>query len=205
MLSLNWLKPAFLIIYLCFSLTAFSQNESYKSKLKNFRNQYISTHDVVKGDSVNYLKFFPIHEKYAVKATFTKLAVPVEFKMPTSAGKFKEALKIGYLHFTLKGKKLKLSVYQLKALLDSDQYKDYVFLPFTDLTSGTKSYGGGRYLDFTLADIKKGDFILDFNKAYNPSCIYADGFNCPIPPQENDLSISISAGEKLYALYKKNH
>lgn len=44
---------------------------------------------------------------------------------------------------------------------------------------------------------------LDFNKAYNPYCAYTTGYNCPVPPRENDLPIGIKAGEKNYG--KKVH
>jgi uncharacterized protein (DUF1684 family) len=186
------------------SETTFSQNFN-KDSLKKFRENYIQTHDVVKGDSVKYLRFYPINKNYSVAAHYVKLEKPVEFKIPTSSGKAKEALKIGTLSFNLKGAELKLSVYQLKSLLASEKYHDYVFVPLTDLTSGLKSYGGGRYLDFNLTEITKSDFTIDFNKAYNPSCMYASGYNCPIPPRENDLPVEIKSGEKIYSLYYKKH
>lgn len=190
----------------CFfiSKTAFSQ-EFNKDSLKKFRDNYIETHDVVKGDSVKYLRFYPIKKAFVKPARFTPLVQPEDYKMPTSSGISKAAFKIGYLEFQINGINLKLSVYQLKSLMQSKKYHDDVFTPFTDLTSGITSYGGGRYLDFTLSEIQKSDFKIDFNKAYNPSCIYADGFNCPIPPRENDLPIKIKAGEKIYALYAKKH
>lgn len=190
------------VIFLCMDVQG---QENYQYTLKIFRKNYIQTHDVVKGDSNKFLKFFAIHKKYVVKALFVKLNKPVEFKIPTSSGKAKEAIKIGALTFNLKGKGYTLGVYQLKALLTTEKYNDYVFMPFTDLTNGKKSYGGGRYLDFTLSEIIKSDFIIDFNKAYNPSCMYAEGFNCPIPPRENDLPIKIKSGEKIYSLSYKKH
>jgi len=193
-----------LALVICFCMNVQGQ-ENYKNTLKIFRKNYVQTHDVVKGDSTKFLKFFPIYEKYAVKAVFVKLEKPIEFKIPTSSGKAKEAIKIGSLSFNLEGKDYVLSVYQLKALLTTEKYHDYVFMPFTDLTSGLKSYGGGRYLDFTLSEITKSNFIIDFNKAYNPSCMYAEGFNCPIPPRENDLLVKIKSGEKIYSLYYKKH
>jgi uncharacterized protein (DUF1684 family) len=194
-----------LLVLVFFVCAKVHGQENYKSTLTIFRKNYIQTHDVVKGDSTKFLKFFAIHEKYAVKAEFVKLDKPVEFKIPTSSGKAKEAIKIGALTFNLKGKGYSLSVYQLKSLLTTEKYHDYVFVPFTDLTSGIKSYGGGRYLDFNLSEIIKSNFIIDFNKTYNPSCIYAEGFNCPIPPRENDLAVKIKSGEKIYSLYYKKH
>jgi uncharacterized protein (DUF1684 family) len=71
-------------------------------------------------------------------------------------------------------------------------------VPFGDATSGFESYGGGRYLDFTISDIKNNFLPIDFNKAYNPYCAYTAGYSCPIPPKENLLNASISAGEKNY-------
>ncbi len=72
-------------------------------------------------------------------------------------------------------------------------YGGGVFLPFTDATSGRKSYGGGRYLLDTIkgADLgtdADGRTVLDFNYAYNPSCSYSDRYVCPLAPPENRLA-----------------
>jgi len=68
--------------------------------------------------------------------------------------------------------------------------RDYLFIPFTDATSGIDTYGGGRYIDCATGDIRGGILMQDFNKAYNPCCAYASGYNCPIPPPENDLPVA---------------
>jgi uncharacterized protein (DUF1684 family) len=196
------LGPCLFFIFACFY--TIQAQETFKTQAKSFRNNYIKTHDVVKGDSIKYLRFFAINKNYVLKARFEPLIKVVELKIPTSSGKSKDAIKIGYLHFKFKGKNYSLSAYQLKSLLTKEKYHDYVFIPFTDLTSGLKSYGGGRYLDFKMQDLYAESFYIDFNKAYNPSCIYADGFNCPIPPRENDLSLKINAGEKIYVLSKSH-
>jgi uncharacterized protein (DUF1684 family) len=91
-----------------------------------------------------------------------------------------------------------LYIYQSEALMQQEKYKDYLFVPFGDATSGFTSYGGGRYMDFRLQDIKNNQLIIDFNKAYNPYCAYTTGYNCPIPPKENLLTVAIPAGEKNY-------
>ena len=82
--------------------------------------------------------------------------------------------------------------------MGTDQYKNYLFLPFTDATTGVETYESGRYIDLEINDIKDNLVIIDFNKAYNPYCAYTTGYNCPIPPAENDLHIAITAGEKAY-------
>ena len=74
-----------------------------------------------------------------------------------------------------------------------------LFLAFADETSARETYGAGRYLD--LKKIGGATEIeLDFNRAYNPYCAYAEGFSCPLPPPENILKIAIRAGEKTYTL-----
>lgn len=81
-------------------------------------------------------------------------------------------------------------------------YGGGVFLPFKDATSGSETYGGGRYLLDTIkhADLgrEEGRLVLDFNYAYNPSCAYNPDWVCPLSPPENTLSIEIRAGEKAY-------
>ena len=80
----------------------------------------------------------------------------------------------------------------------TDEYKDYLFIPFTDATNGNETYEGGRYIDILITDISNNTVVIDFNKAYNPYCCYATGYHCPIPPKENALSVTINAGEKKY-------
>ena len=76
-----------------------------------------------------------------------------------------------------------------------------VFLPFADATSGTETYGGGRYLLDTIksADLgsdSDGRTVLDFNFSYNPSCSYSPAYVCPLSPPENRLGAAVRAGEK---------
>jgi uncharacterized protein (DUF1684 family) len=154
---------------------------------------------VIKGDDRKKLSFFPVNEKYRVKAKFEKTTSNSWFLMPTS-GTLKKTYRLyGVLHFKIDGAPLQLNVYQSQDLLQSEKYKDYLFLPFTDSTSGYESYHGGRYLDLTFDDIQGNEVVLDFNKAYNPYCAYVTGrYNCPIPPPENHLHIAVKAGEKSY-------
>ncbi len=81
-------------------------------------------------------------------------------------------------------------------------YGGGVFLPFRDATSGSETYGGGRYLLDTIkyADLgsEDGRLVLDFNYAYNPSCAYNPRWHCPLSPPENTLPVEIRAGERSY-------
>jgi uncharacterized protein (DUF1684 family) len=67
-------------------------------------------------------------------------------------------------------------------------------LPFTDLTNGHGSYGGGRYIDLRIPPAGSRTIALDFNQAYNPSCAYNHAYSCPVPPPENRLNVAILAG-----------
>ena len=80
-------------------------------------------------------------------------------------------------------------------LLTSDGREGF-FLPFRDATSGSETYGAGRYLD--IDPNADGTVTIDFNLAYNPYCAYDDAYSCPLPPSENWLSVPIEAGEKNY-------
>ena len=71
-----------------------------------------------------------------------------------------------------------------------------MFLPFLDATNGVETYGGGRYLDMKVP--KSNEVIIDFNKAYNPYCVYNHEYSCPIVPLENELDVEINAGVKKY-------
>jgi uncharacterized protein (DUF1684 family) len=73
-----------------------------------------------------------------------------------------------------------------------------LFLPFQDETNGDDTYGGGRYMDLKITDIRDNRITLDFNKCYNPWCAYSDGYNCPVPPKSNHLPIEVKAGEKMF-------
>ncbi len=79
-------------------------------------------------------------------------------------------------------------------------YGGGVFLPFRDATSGSETFGGGRYLLDTIkgADLGRdpaGRVILDFNFAYNPSCVYDPRWLCPLAGPGNTVDVEIPVGE----------
>lgn len=136
--------------------------------------------------------FFPIDLTYRVKAKVILIPDSKPFLMPTSGVRKPKYRKYARLSFMLKGEKRTLTLYQNMDLIKNPVYKDYLFLPFTDLTNGEETYGGGRYIDFRIP--KSDEVILDFNQAYNPYCAYTDGYSCPIPPTENNLELEVRAG-----------
>jgi len=176
-----------------------AQHGEYLNNIKNYRVKYKAEHEVVKDNEKKYFRFFPVSFKYHIKADFERIYDTTGFIMKTSGKKTPKYYKYGRLSFRINDKLLKLTVYQGEQLMATDKYKDYLFVPYTDLTSGEESYGGGKYLEFYIKDIVNNKVWLDFNKAYNPYCAYASGYNCPIPPRENDLNVAIRAGEMMFA------
>lgn len=142
------------------------------------------------------LDFFPISETYFVNATLVKATGGKVFEMKTSGTRTPKYIKYGTLNFKINGKPFQLAVYQSLDLIVQEKYKNHLFLPFSDLTTGKESYIGGRYIDL---EIPKGNTIaVDFNQAYNPYCAYNYKYSCPLVPQENDLKIAIKAGVKTF-------
>lgn len=193
------MKNPFLFCLLLLSAPVVAQS-SYVDSIKVFLNNYVQTHEVVKGEDRKALQFYPVDPTCRVLATLTKAGNSQWITFPTS-GKITKVFRVyGTLSFVLKGQPLLLNVYQAQDLLLNETFRNYLFLPFTDSTTGKETYEGGRYLDLSTTDIHQGTLILDFNKVYNPYCAYGSGsYNCPIPPKENRLPVAVRAGEKSFA------
>lgn len=141
------------------------------------------------------LDFFPINEDmiFEVQIKRTPQAIPFMMKRTKDEVRY---VKYGTVTFEYKGKNHTLSIYQnLDLITKRPEYSNYLFLPFTDLTNGETTYGGGRYLDMEIPE-SGSTIVLNFNKCYNPLCHYNKKYSCPIPPAENDLYISVEAGVK---------
>ncbi|CAM3939874.1 DUF1684 domain-containing protein [Flavobacterium sinopsychrotolerans] len=142
------------------------------------------------------LDFYPASETFFVVAKLIRTQKEKPFEMETSTDRKPLYVKYGELSFTINGRDFKLNAYKNIELSKKEEYKDYLFLPFSDLTSGTESYIGGKYIDLR---IPKGDtIVIDFNTSYNPYCAYNHKYSCPKVPLENDLDIEIKAGVKKF-------
>ncbi len=136
------------------------------------------------------LQYFAPDPEYAVPASLKPVAVRTPVQMPTSTGKIRDMELVGILEFTLKGQKLALG-----AFVEAGSPPDRLFVPFTDLTSGTETYEAGRYLEMDRS--ATGVYVVDFNRAFHPFCYYNSAYDCPYPPAQNRLPVPIHAGEKL--------
>lgn len=191
------------VIVIAASYMPVDGQSTYKDSIDHFINTYVQSHEVVKGDDKKLLRFYPVDKQYRVTAQFEKVNDGKWFTMETS-GILKQTFRVyGILRFTIHDTAVALNIYQSQNLMNVEGYKDYLFLPFTDRSSGEETYTGGRYIDFQVPDITGNTLVIDFNKAYNPYCAYVGGkYSCPIPPKENELPVVIQAGEKTFA---KNH
>ena len=123
------------------------------------------------------LDFFPVDSSFIVTAKLIKTENAPTFEMATTTDRKPLYKEFGKLNFTLQGQNHQLTIYQSQDDLQDEEYKDYLFLPFTDDTSGNESYGGGHYMDVMVTDIQKNNTIqLNFNNTYNPYCAYNDKF-----------------------------
>jgi uncharacterized protein (DUF1684 family) len=198
------MKKVLLSLIILTSTTLIAQRESaYYSNVNQYRTEKdrefrdTSSSILPNEEALNFehLNYFQPNEKFNVIAKFKK-KIGNDFAMTTSSGKKKLFRQYGILCFTIDEKEFELPIYQNIKLMVSEKYKDYIFIPFTDLTNGSETYGGGRYIEATKPTGKT--FQLDFNYAFNPYCHYTTGYNCPIPPKENFLDIRIEAGEQVF-------
>ena len=190
-----------LLLFLAMALSVQGQKaNAYIKEIKKHRKHYKK--EFLKEErspldkrGVKALRFFPADESYRLSCTFERTPDAAPFEMATYSGITKPYVKYGMATYTLKGEQFEIAIYQSIRLRQLPMYKDYLFIPFKDLTNGDSTYGGGRYMDIKMSDIQDGKLTIDFNKAYNPYCAYSDGYNCPVPPLENHLPIAVQAGE----------
>ena len=101
--------------------------------------------------------------------------------------------EVGYFLLDLGAGPERLPAYELLDQRATGEGPD-LFIPFTDATTAGETYPAGRYLE--VVPLERGQFLLDFNLAYNPSCAYGGSFQCPVAPEESRMRAAIRAGER---------
>lgn len=187
-----------IFVSLLFVNILFAQR-SYKDSIETYLKKYVKEHEVVNGKDKELMSFFPVNENYRIICRFERTINSPWFRMESSGPVRRNYRTYGVLHFTINDTSLTLNIYQSQDLMTSKEYKDHLFIPFSDATSGEETYESGRYIDLDIKDIAGDKYVIDFNRAYNPYCAYVSGkYNCPIPPVENRLIVAIRAGEKAF-------
>lgn len=131
---------------------------------------------------------FPVDADWRVVARFEPYDPPKTLRVPNIIGIVEELPSPGAAVFTVDGRE-----YRLEPTREGDE----LFFVFGDATNGRETYGGGRFL-YTDLPAPDGTLVLDFNRAYNPPCVFTPYATCPLPTRENKLPVPIRAGERAF-------
>jgi uncharacterized protein (DUF1684 family) len=135
------------------------------------------------------LEHYPVNPAYRYSLRLIGADEPEQLTIQTNTGEERPFLRLGTVEFEVDGQSATLAIYR------GEEHGD-LFVPFRDATSGSETYGAGRYLE--PEEDARGNIVLDFNLAYNPFCAYSPHYSCPLPPFENHLSVPVRAGEKAF-------
>ncbi len=138
------------------------------------------------------IKHFPVMADWKVPARFELRETPDTILVPNVLGTVNKTPSPARVVFEVDGEARSLDLWK-----DSDDPENF-FTAFGDETNGTSSYGGGRFIWIDAPD-EEGRTWIDFNKAYNPPCVFTEFATCPLPPEQNRISTAITAGELVYA------
>ncbi len=199
MKKLIYILGPVLLIIIGYTIVRTGEDEDYIAKIEEEREsriKFLRVSDASPFQQYNQEfkepEYFPISADYRVNATLDRLNSNERVTVNNSDGSETQYTKFAYANFSLKGQTYRLLILRPMNMGPAGQY----FTGFADNTSGTMTYGGGRYLDLEIG--KSDNIVIDFNLAYNPYCAYVDQYQCPFPPKENILPIRIEAGELDY-------
>ena len=147
-------------------------------RLKNTESKLLKEFDDI--------DMFTIDPDWRIEAEFDEYDQPKVVEIPTATGTIEKGTAYGKLKFIID--KTQFTVEPLGKI-------EELFLVFGDKTNGEETYGAGRFLSVDKPD-STGKIFIDFNKSYNPPCVFTKYETCPLPTKENYLNAKISAGEK---------
>jgi len=141
-------------------------------------------------DAFQGLDYYAVDPAYRFVLSFQEQVAPDTVMLAENTGQIRPQVRVGRVTVPLPSGDARLAVFRGA----SDDPRGRLWVPFADATNGDSTYSAGRYVDLERAE---GDsVIVDFNRAYNPTCAYNPEFACPLPPEQNRLDVSIPAGEK---------
>lgn len=136
------------------------------------------------------MDYFPADPKWTIEARWEAYPSPKEAKIPNVLGQVDTMQAPGLARFSVEGVEVSLE----PVLAEGDS--PMLWFIFRDGTSGKETYGAGRFLYAAMP--REGRVVLDFNKAYNPPCVFSPYATCPLPPKRNWLAVRVEAGEKTF-------
>ena len=186
------------VLHTCKDQKRYIPNLTEFQKALNSSFKDVTKSPLSKEDRQNFisLEFFDFDSSYVVKGILIPFQKDSIFDMKTNTDRMHTYNKFGKIKFNLDNTYFELNVYKDQELINDQTNIDDVFLPFYDNTNGINTYSGGRYMDLKVS--KDSIISIDFNKAYNPYCVYNYKFSCPIVPSENFIALEINAGVKDY-------
>ena len=125
-----------LIVFTNLSGLVFAQGKTYKDSIERFLKKYVNDHEVVTGKDKALMAFFPVNENYHINCRFERTINTPWFRMESSGPIKKNYRVYGKIHFTIHDTAVSLNIYQSQDLMATQQYRDHLFIPFTDATSG---------------------------------------------------------------------
>ena len=134
------------------------------------------------------LEYFPPALSWKIEARYEPYDEPKPIEIPNVMGTVFNEQSPGAIVFAINGE-----TYSMDTMDNGDNR----LLVFGDETNGEGTYGGGRFLQLDLPP-KAGPIELDFNKAYNPPCVFTPYATCPLPPPEHRIRADVTAGERVY-------
>ena len=164
-----------------------------KTKNREFkgRNSPLTEPERPAFDSLDY---FAPNPEYKFLADLEVYESPETYPMQMTGGAAEPYFKFGKATFEVEGKPYVLTLFNK----GNEEGRPTLVVAVCDKTNGFETYGGGRFIDLPMPGTNAAGIEIDFNKAYNPYCAYNSEYNCPVPPQENRLSIKIPVGEKTF-------
>ncbi|ERG94532.1 DUF1684 domain-containing protein [Haloquadratum walsbyi] len=145
-----------------------------------------------RGESFPGLEYYPINPDYRFNIPLARDDDPEIITVETTADGEQTYRRVGEFNLTVDKTAISIAAYE------PTDSTDRLWVPFRDTTSGSETYGAGRYVDLEPAEdhTDNGAWTLDLNRAYNPTCAYNPAYECPLVPAENWLDIPVEAGEK---------
>ena len=152
------------------------------------------------------LKWFPVNPRFRVTSALNRYEQPETVTVMGTKGEERRQLRYGYFAFKLPDEQgavrpLRINVYKFTPSdsLRYLRYRDNLSVWFRDRTSGRDTYLVGRYVEVGNENPDpRHEYVLDFNKAYNPYCAYSAMYSCAVPRKDDSLDIALHVGEMKY-------
>jgi len=132
--------------------------------------------------------YFPIDDAWRVRARFEPYDIPRVLPVADVTGGIIQYEAPGELVFRMDGREHSL-------IATASATSTSFFVLMWDSTAVADTYQAGRYLSVPLPDAD-GWTTIDFNRTYNPPCVFTPYSVCALPPRENWLAMHVTAGEK---------